>query len=201
MALGHVVQLFDDRSCMGMRCQEFRGNLRVVQISKLPLQIAETFQPRGGTGGVENFNGVAEAFGGDAEGVGLIEIGIEERFDGRKQGMGTSLLRRRLRGMAELAFEEFSKLGGGQIALTAQVLDGGIAGGQTVAAQEAEGDIAIADGGGAVADAADSLPGAPAAIINAQGLGEPAHGHAEIVDGIGGDVFRGSLHLCPESFD
>jgi hypothetical protein len=47
-------------------------------------------------------------------------------------------------------------------------------------AEKAEGDVAVAHGGGAVSDAAELFAG----LAIAQGFGEPADGDAQIVDGI-----------------
>lgn len=159
-----------------------------MPITELALNQAEAFQPRRGALGITDFDGIAQAFGGDAEGVELGGIGVEKRFDTGEQRAQRSLLLREFQGVAEFAREEFGELRGGEIALALEVVDDGVAGGP---AKKAEGDIAVAHSGGAVADSAELF----ARLAIAQGFGEPADGDAQIVDGILGGFGGGPLHL------
>lgn len=118
----------------------------------------------------------------------LGRIGVEERVDAGQERVRSSLLRREFERVAEFACEEFYELRGGKIALTLEVTDDWVRGGP---AEKVERDIAVTHGGGAVTDSAKLF----ARLAITQGFGEPADGHAEIVDGGFRRGFGGTLHL------
>ena len=185
---GPCVEFSNDGAGAGMFRDEFAGGLQVVPITKLGLNPAKAFEPRTGAIGVADFDGIAQPFGGNAEGVELGGIGVEKRFDAGEQRAWRSLLQREFKRVAEFAREEFGELRGGEIALALEVVDDGIGGGP---ADKPEGDITVAHGGGAVADAAELF----ARLAITQSFGKPPDGDSQVVDGVLGGLLDSSLHL------
>jgi hypothetical protein len=80
---------------------------------------------------------------------------------------------------------------GGEVALALEVDEGGVSWREAVAEEEGAGDVAVADGGGELAELAEGAAGAfVGGVKEAKGLGGAAGGDAEVVDGGGGWFFR-----------
>lgn len=145
--------------------------------------------------GLEDFEGVAEAPGGDAALVelsGLDEILVGGGGGGGKGGFGGNSKR-----FAELTPQILLELFSGEMALTLEEVERGVKGRDFVVDKEAKRNITIAHFGGGFADAADAF----AELLvcgdfeDTEGFGETADGDTQIVHAIGRGSFGDAFHF------